>query len=85
LKKLVDLEYVIVHRGRNGQRYVYELLYGGEGREGQPFLMGLIDPAKLKEPASTTKTPSITAPTSSSEAATASPVRALGEHGVSHA
>jgi len=41
-----------VHRGRNGQRYVYELLYSGEGREGQPFLMGLIDPAKLKEPAS---------------------------------
>ena len=52
LNRLVDLEYVLVHRGRNGQRYVYELLYSGEGREGQPFLMGLIDPAKLKEPAS---------------------------------
>ncbi|QDV45601.1 DNA primase [Stieleria neptunia] len=56
LGRLVDLEYVLVHRGRNGQRYVYELLYGGEGREGQPFLMGLIDPAKLKTPATTTKT-----------------------------
>ena len=45
LGRLVDLEYILVHRGRNGQRYVYELLYSGEGREGQPFLMGLIDPA----------------------------------------
>ncbi|QDV42547.1 DNA primase [Stieleria neptunia] len=63
LKRLVDLEYVLVHRGRGGQRYVYELLYGGEGREGQPFMMGLLDPAKLKEPATqttpTTKTASM--------------------------
>ena len=59
LKRLVEMEYVLVHRGRNGQRYVYELLYAVEGREGQPFLMGLIDPAKLREPASTTKTPSM--------------------------
>ncbi len=56
LTRLVELEYVLVHRGRNGQRYVYELLYSGEGREGQPFLMGLLDPAKLTQPASTTKT-----------------------------
>ena len=50
LARLVDLEYVLVHQGRNGQRYVYELLYGGEGREDQPFLMGLIEPAKLQKP-----------------------------------
>ncbi|QDV86152.1 hypothetical protein [Stieleria magnilauensis] len=56
LNRLVDLEYVHVHRGKNGQRYVYELLYCGEGREGQPFMMGLIDPSKLTEPATTTKT-----------------------------
>ena len=56
LTRLVELEYVLVHRGRNGQRYVYELLYAGEGREGQPFLIGLIDPGKLKTPASRTKT-----------------------------
>ncbi len=55
LNRLVDLEYVYVHRGRNGQRYVYELLYAGEGREGQPFLMGLLDPSRLKEPATMTK------------------------------
>ncbi len=50
LGKLVELEYLIVHRGKQGRRFVYELLYQGEGREGQPFLMGLIDPAKLKSP-----------------------------------
>jgi len=47
---------VLIHRGRNGQRYVYELLYDGEGKAGQPFLMGLIDPSKLKSPATATKT-----------------------------
>jgi len=56
LNRLVALEYVLVHRGRNGQKYVYELLYQGEGFEGQPFLMGLLDPAKLRHPASMTKT-----------------------------
>ncbi len=50
LGKLVELEYLIIHRGKQGRRFVYELLYSGEGREGQPFLMGLIDPAKLKSP-----------------------------------
>ncbi|QDV45066.1 DNA primase [Stieleria neptunia] len=56
LNRLVDLEYVHVHRGRKGGRYIYELLYSGEGREGQPFMTGLIDPGKLSEPAPTTKT-----------------------------
>lgn len=53
LKRLVDLEYVMVHRGKNGQRFIYELLYNGEGLEGKPFLVGLIDPAKLKAPPTT--------------------------------
>lgn len=58
LDRLVELEYVLVHRGRGGQRYIYELLYNGEGAEDQPFLMGLIDPAKLKHPSSiATSTP----------------------------
>ena len=56
LNRLVGLEYVLAHRGRNGQKYVYELLYQGEGFEGQPFLMGLIDPSKLRHPASMPKT-----------------------------
>jgi PAS domain-containing protein len=54
LARLVDLEVVLVHRGRGGQRYVYELLYCGEGTSGQPFLVGLADAAKLQEPPSTT-------------------------------
>ena len=49
LTKLVQLEYVLVHRGTRGQQFVYELLYDGQGREGQPFLMGLIDPAQIKQ------------------------------------
>jgi hypothetical protein len=54
LNKLVDMEYMIAHRGKQGRCFVYELLYSGEGHEGQPFLMGLIDPAKLKTPCTAT-------------------------------
>jgi DNA primase len=48
LQKLVDLEYVLVHRGGRGQSFVYELLYGGEGIDGKPFALGLIDPGTLQ-------------------------------------
>jgi DNA primase len=48
LRKLVFLEYVLVHRGGRGQSFVYELLYRGEGEEGRPFMMGLADPAKIE-------------------------------------
>jgi len=72
LNKLVDLEYLIGHRGKQGKRFVYELLYQGEGHEGQPFLMGLIDPAMLKAPASTTTTPSIPNATPSIETSSSS-------------
>jgi len=48
LAKLVDLEYVLIHRGSRGQQFVYELVYNGEGRDGASFLVGLIDVAKLK-------------------------------------
>ena len=56
LTRLVDMEYLIVHRGKHGRRFVYELQYQGEGGEGTPFLVGLADPAKLQEPPSTTTT-----------------------------
>ena len=45
LSRLVELEYVIAHRGRNGT-FEYELLYSG-GDEGRPHLCGLLDPEKL--------------------------------------
>jgi hypothetical protein len=43
LARLAELEYVLVHRGRQGQGYVYELAYDGQGRDGTPFLPGLLD------------------------------------------
>lgn len=47
LGRLVEMEYLLVHRGGRGQRFVYELQYQGEGEAGQPFVMGLLDVAKL--------------------------------------
>jgi DNA primase catalytic core len=48
MRKLEELEYVLVHRGGRGQSFVYELLYDGAGRDGKPFLMGLVDVETLK-------------------------------------
>ena len=48
--RLVELEYLIVRRavdGRHASLFVYELAYGGEGEDGSPFLMGLIDAEAL--------------------------------------
>jgi DNA primase len=49
MHKLEELEYVLVHRGGRGQSFVYELVYDGAGRDGKPFLMGLIDVVALKQ------------------------------------
>lgn len=43
MKKLEQMEYVLVHRGGRGQSFVYELMYNGEGKNGEAFLMGLTD------------------------------------------
>jgi DNA primase catalytic core len=48
LVRLVDLEYLLVHRGGRGQGFVYELLYDGSGPGGGRFLPGLLDPARLR-------------------------------------
>jgi len=51
LGRLLELEYLIVRRGLDGQhaaRFVYELVYDGEGADGTPFLMGLIDTEALR-------------------------------------
>jgi hypothetical protein len=47
LDRLVEHEYILVHRGSRGLSFVYELLYNGEGKQGEPFLMGLIDVNQL--------------------------------------
>jgi len=48
LDRLVELEYVLVHRGMRGQRFVYELLWDGKGADGAAFFMGLIDVDTLR-------------------------------------
>ncbi|MGH9268004.1 MAG: DNA primase, partial [Acidimicrobiales bacterium] len=47
LARLVELELVVVHKGGRGQSFVYELAWDGSGRDGSPFLTGLIDAATL--------------------------------------
>jgi DNA primase len=42
LHRLEEMEYLLVHRGSRGG-FVYELLYDGQGKDGSPFLTGLID------------------------------------------
>ena len=49
MARLLEYEYVIAHRGSRGQSYEYELVYSGEGRDGQPFLPGLIDVEALAQ------------------------------------
>jgi DNA primase catalytic core len=47
LDRLVSLEYALVHRGGRGQSFVYELLYDGQGKEGELFVIGLADVSAL--------------------------------------
>jgi DNA primase catalytic core len=50
LRRLVELEYVLVHRASRGQGVAYELVYEGQGEDGTPFLTGLIDVEQLARP-----------------------------------
>lgn len=50
LRRLVELEYVLVHRAPRGQGVAYELVYEGQGEDGTPFLTGLIDAEQLARP-----------------------------------
>jgi len=49
MARLEELEYVLRHRGGRGQSFVYELLYRGEGVDGRPFVLGLVDVERLRE------------------------------------
>jgi DNA primase len=40
--RLVELEYVIAHAGRNGQRFVYELVFDGDAGSDAPQAVGLV-------------------------------------------
>ncbi len=46
LARLEELEYVLGHAGERG-RALYELVYDGQGKDGTPFLTGLIDVGRL--------------------------------------
>jgi DNA primase len=46
LRRLVELEYLAAHR--NGHGAAYELLYDGQGHDGERFLTGLIDAERLQ-------------------------------------
>jgi DNA primase len=48
LHRLEELEYLLLHRGGRGHSFVYELLYDGNGKDGKPFLCGLIDVEELR-------------------------------------
>jgi len=48
LHRLEEMEYLLVHRAKRGQGFVYEMLYGGEGQDGKPFVMGLLDTECLR-------------------------------------
>ncbi|MCP4935602.1 MAG: toprim domain-containing protein [bacterium] len=63
MNRLQDMEYVLIHRGGRGQSFVYELLYQGEGEDGESFLLGLADMETLnydenKKPQNESKEPS---------------------------
>jgi DNA primase catalytic core len=67
LDRLAALEYVLVHRGGRGQSFVYELLWRGEGKDGRPFLLGLLDTAALVDPIDEESSPATTTETSRGE------------------
>jgi len=48
LRRLEELEYLLVHRGGRGQSFVYELVFERQGDSAKPVLPGLIDIERLK-------------------------------------
>jgi DNA primase catalytic core len=50
LGRLIEMEYLVVHRGKQGQGYVYELSYDGQGKDGSLFLCGLQEGESGAEP-----------------------------------
>ena len=51
--RLVELEYLLVHRGGRGQSFLYELVYNGEGKNGERFVSGLLMPKAAKSAGTT--------------------------------
>ncbi|BDU76715.1 CHC2 zinc finger domain-containing protein [Mesoterricola sediminis] len=53
LARLQEMEFVVAHKGRQGQTFLYELLYQGEDAEGRARRLGLIDAEALAALATT--------------------------------
>lgn len=53
LERLVDLDYLLVHRGQRGQSFVYELQFDGSAEDATPRLVGLLDVEVLRAVATT--------------------------------
>ena len=41
-KRLEEMEYLLLHRGGRGQSFIYELVYQGQGEQGERFTSGLL-------------------------------------------
>ena len=52
LTRLLELEYLLAHRGMRGQSFEYELAFDGDASTDAPHLTGLIDVAALDDPQS---------------------------------
>lgn len=90
--RLLELEYLLVHRGGRGNTIVYELLYQGEAKDRQTFMIGLLDADQLPrydarldplkrelDPPRTPQRPHVDPPRAIAPAPSiASPVNALG-------
>jgi hypothetical protein len=74
LERLVELEYVALHGGRQGQRAVYALLFGGDAGSDAPQWSGLGAFAPSIESKAATDEPA-ERPTSRGESATSRGVR----------
>ena len=51
LNQLVALEYLVPVAGRNGQQYQYRLMWEGQGKEGERFVLGLKPVEQLRKEA----------------------------------
>ncbi len=55
LDRLMEMEFLLAHRGKRGQTFSYELLYAGEDAEGRARLLGLIDCTRLTSTMATSR------------------------------
>jgi len=49
MERLIELEYILIHGGHQGRRISYELLYDGQGKDGKPFCVGLLDVEAIRK------------------------------------